>query len=319
MGLRKNITPLFLVVIISLLSACSKREHAGAYVGYVEAEYVYVAAPQAGWLISAPLREGDEAAIGDILFVLDKDQQRAIYDQAAARAAQAAAQAEDIGTGARPVEIAALEAQLDEARARFAQAKSEHDRWMPLVKEGNAARARGDQVVADYKAAAARVKAAEEAIDVAKLAGRDAARQAADAATLAASASLTEAQWRLDQRTVKAKVDGRVEDVFYRQGEFVVGGAPVLSILPAHALKIRFFVPQAELPLFDIGRDVRIVPDGRTEGVNAKVSFIAGVAEFTPPVIYSIGSREKLVFLVEAKLADGETLRPGLPVDVQLP
>jgi HlyD family secretion protein len=319
MGLRKTIPALLLLVTISSLSACSQQEHAGAYIGYIEAEYVYVAAPQAGWLVSAPLYEGDAAAIGDVLFELDTDQQRAIVDQAAARAEQAAAQAEDIGTGARPVEIAALEAQLEEARARFAQAKSERDRWMPLVKEGNATRARGDQVVADYKAAAARMKAAKEAIDVAKLAGRDAARKAADAAALAADASRAEAQWRLDQRAVKAKVDGRVEQVFYRQGEFVPAGAPVLSILPAHALKVRFFVPQADLPLFDIGRDVKIIPDGRPEGVTAKVSFIAGVAEFTPPVIYSIGSRQKLVFLVEAKLADGEELRPGLPVDVLLP
>ncbi|VAW02123.1 hypothetical protein MNBD_ALPHA05-71, partial [hydrothermal vent metagenome] len=88
MGFRKTIPTLFLLISISLLSACSQGEHAGAYIGYIEAEYVYVAAPQAGWLVSAPLYEGDTAAIGDVLFELDKDQQRAIVDQAAARAEQ---------------------------------------------------------------------------------------------------------------------------------------------------------------------------------------------------------------------------------------
>jgi HlyD family secretion protein len=33
-------------------------------------------------------------------------------------------------------------------------------------------------------------------------------------------------------------------------------------------------------------------------------------------VIYSVGSREKLVFMVEAWPAPGTTLHPGQPVDV---
>ena len=41
-------------------------------------------------------------------------------------------------------------------------------------------------------------------------------------------------------------------------------------------------------------------------------------AEYTPPVIYSVGSREKLVFRIEAKPEDGAGLNPGLPVDVDL-
>jgi len=39
--------------------------------------------------------------------------------------------------------------------------------------------------------------------------------------------------------------------------------------------------------------------------------------EFTPPVIYSLESREKLVFMVEALAEESpQTLRPGLPVNV---
>lgn len=305
--------------LICLLSACGGGEGEGVYVGYVEAEYVYIAAPQSGWLTQAAVREGDSVEAGDIVFELDKQQQRALYEAAAGLTAQAAAQAEDIETGARPAEIAALEAQLEEARAQEVRARADRDRALRLVREGFASDARGDQATADYLVAVARVKAAEEAIDVAKLAGRDAAREAADAAATAADASLAEAKWRLDQRTVKAQAGGRVEQVFHRKGEFVTAGAPVLSVLPPGALKVRFFVPQDALPSIAIGDRMNVLADGRPGPVGATVSFIAAEAEFTPPVIYSAESREKLVFLVEARLDESAALRPGLPVDIVTP
>ena len=48
------------------------------------------------------------------------------------------------------------------------------------------------------------------------------------------------------------------------------------------------------------------------------IRFIAPEAEYTPPVIYSVGSRGKLVFMAEAWPAEGVTLNPGQPVDVRL-
>jgi HlyD family secretion protein len=47
------------------------------------------------------------------------------------------------------------------------------------------------------------------------------------------------------------------------------------------------------------------------------VSFIAAREEFTPPVIFSVGNREKLVFKVEARAKGGLDLHPGQPVDVR--
>ena len=50
------------------------------------------------------------------------------------------------------------------------------------------------------------------------------------------------------------------------------------------------------------------------------IDFIAAQAEYTPPIIYSKGSREKLVFRIEAAPdpQQAPTLNPGLPVDVRL-
>ncbi len=60
-----------------LLAGCAPKSDALHYTGYVEAEYVYLAAPEAGWVIEATARAGDMAAPGDILFRLDKTRQQA--------------------------------------------------------------------------------------------------------------------------------------------------------------------------------------------------------------------------------------------------
>ncbi len=315
-----KVTYFSLLSIVAIgLSACTEQNDSRHFVGYVEAEYVYVAAMEAGWLETLRVREGDEVRVGDTLFDLDNTQQNAIVSEAASRVRQAGAQARDMETGARPEEVAALEAQLAEAEARLAQARAERDRWLPLVNEDYATQARGDQVTADFRAATARVQAAREAIRVANLASRDAAQDAASAAATAAQSSLVQAEWRLAERSVTAKVTGRIEDVFQREGEFVRAGAPVVAILPDDAIKVRFFVPQAMLPELTIGGEVAIKADGVDAPIPATIAYIAAEAEFTPPVIYSAGSREKLVFMVEARFDGTVPLRPGLPVDVTLP
>jgi HlyD family secretion protein len=50
------------------------------------------------------------------------------------------------------------------------------------------------------------------------------------------------------------------------------------------------------------------------------VSYISPEPEFTPPVIYSLETRQKLVYLVEARPeADAQRLQPGQIVDMVLP
>ena len=311
--------PVAAVLLALGLAACDDPAEQGKFTGYVEAEFVYVAAPDSGWLAKAPLREGDDVAQGSVLFELDQDRQKAEVAEAADKLDEAEAQARDISTGSRREEIAALEAQLREAKASLVLARAERIRWMELVAQGYAPKARGDQADSEFQTATAKVRTAQANIRVARLAGRDAARDAAKAKRDAAAAVLAQAEWRLGQRTVRARVGGRVEEVFHRAGEYVTAGSPVLSLLPPGALKVRFFVPQARLSDFAPGKPVEVLIDSRPNPVLAKTSHVAREAEFTPPVIYSVGSREKLVFLVEARLDDPSAARPGQPVDVRLP
>ena len=83
-------------------------------------------------------------------------------------------------------------------------------------------------------------------------------------------------------------------------------------------MTIRFFVPEASLPKAVPGSRIRFHCDGCTAVKTATITRVATEPEFTPPVIYSEGTRAKLVYLVEAKPdAEDPQLRPGLPVSVE--
>ena len=141
----------------------------------------------------------------------------------------------------------------------------------------------------------------------------------AEAALRQAKANLDASQTHLTRRDVFSPVDGTVEQVYYRPGETVPAMRPVVALLPPGNLKLRFFAPEALLPQIKYDEAVEVSCDGCEQGLTAKVSFIARSAEFTPPVIYSLDERAKLVFLIEARPEHPEKFRVGQPVTVTLP
>jgi HlyD family secretion protein len=133
-----------------------------------------------------------------------------------------------------------------------------------------------------------------------------------------AQARLNSAQTRLTRRSVFSAVDGTVQQIYYRPGEMVPAGRPVLSLLPPGNIKVRFYIPETALPTIAYGDTVKVTCDGCAGDLTARVSFIARQSEFTPPVIYSLDERAKLVFLVEARTVKRVDLRVGQPVNVSL-
>jgi HlyD family secretion protein len=133
-----------------------------------------------------------------------------------------------------------------------------------------------------------------------------------------AEARLNSAQTRLARRRVASPIAGTVQQIYFRQGEIVAAGRPVLALLPPGNVKLRFFVPEAKLPQIALGELVRIRCDGCDGDMTARVSFISRTAEYTPPVIFSQEERAKLVFLIEARPDEPGKLRVGQPVSVAL-
>ena len=80
----------------------------------------------------------------------------------------------------------------------------------------------------------------------------------AEAALRTAQARLNSAQTRLARRKVVSPVTGSVQQIYFRGGELVPAGKPILALLPPGNLKVRFFVNEAILPKISLGEPVRL-------------------------------------------------------------
>jgi HlyD family secretion protein len=282
--------------------------------GYIEGEPLYLAAPVAGTVRAVYVVRGQEVQAGAPLFVVDPQQPRAQRDQAAAEMAAAEAQARDARKGQRPVELAVLDANVLAAQAQARDADAQYRRTQELVAAGVNSRAQLDSARGAAHAADAQLAAARRQRDAAALGQRDDQIRAADARVRQAQAGLSGAEARLGDIAPIAPSPARVEDVFYQRGEWANANQPILSLLPDDKIKVRFFVPEAALSAYRLGRVVRFACDGCPRGMTAKIIFVSPRPEFTPPVIYSREARDRLVYLIEA--LPSVRLNPGQPVDV---
>lgn len=315
---RRRLLP-FAALLLLAVGACSDKPATG-WSGYAEGDYVYVAAPLAGKLEALAVQPGQTVAKGAPLFTLDSESERAAQAEASARVDSARAQAANTDKGRRAEEVAVTQAQYAQAQATATLARHELARQQQLVAQGFVAKARVEDATTALNQTQARVAELGAALQVARLPARVDERSAAQAGTSAAQASLAQTQWRTAQKQQTAPTNALVAETFFRPGELVPAGQPVVSLLPPENIKARFFVPEAQIATLTVGQVVQLLCDGCGTPIAARISRIATQPEYTPPVIYSNAQRSKLVFMVEARAnaTDASRLRPGQPLDVRL-
>jgi HlyD family secretion protein len=302
------------------LTACG-NSNPPALQGYVEGEYVRVAAPFAGTLLTLDTERGKQVEPGTPLFALEAENEDAARREAAERLRKALATVDDLKKGKRPSEIESVRAQLAQAEVNAAFSEKEWRRQLDLVSRGFVSQSRADEAKTARDRDRGKVVELQNELETTRAGTRPDEIRAAEAEAAAASASLAQAEWKLKQKSVASTVAGTVSDLLFVRGEWVPAGAPVVSLLPPANVKVRFFVPEPRLGAVKVGGKVKLACDGCGAPLDASITFIAPQAEFTPPVIYSKDSRAKLVFLVEARPApaDAARLHPGQPMDVTLP
>jgi HlyD family secretion protein len=301
-----------------LLAACDQAPK-DVWQGYVEAEFTYVAPLDAGRITALNVVRGDQVTAGQALFTLENDSETAAVDQAQADLVQAESDLADLQKGERPEDLAIIQAQLDKARASLALSVPRLGRREKMVKGSIIGEEELDEAKSAILSDRGSIAEYEARMVEAKLPARIDQIAAAQATVEARRAALADAEWQLSKRQETAPTDARVEDVFYRLGETAGAASPVVSLLAPEQLKLRFFVPEPDLARLSVGQQVAVSCDGCAAGLTATIRFIAREAEFTPPVIYSLTRREKLVFMIEATPDDlSQPWHPGLPVDIRV-
>lgn len=315
----KNYSPakLLLPALAALLLAGCSRQASTAYQGYLEGEFVYVAAPLAGQLDKLSIARGQRVEAGAMLFRLEQSAESSTLQEAAGRLRSAQARLADLRKGSRPSELAALEARLAQARAAAELSALELQRATKLHQTTVLSDDDFDRIRLNHEANTKLVAEVGAQLETAQLGGRADAIAAAEAEAAAAQAALDRAGWSVAQKTRHAPQAALVYDTLFREGEFVTAGQPVVSLLPPENIKVRFFVPEAGYAALKAGQAVKVNVTGRPP-LDARISYLSPKPEYTPPVLYNRENRSKLVFMVEAvfDVAAARDLHPGQPVDV---
>jgi HlyD family secretion protein len=260
-----------------LLAACGNNQPQG-WLGSAEGDNTFISAPQPGWVAHLTVDRGTQVHRGQLLFTLDDTREQAARDQAAAAIPQ-------------------MKAEIAQSKANLVLMKQNLARQQGLERQHAGVPSALDQAQSNFRQA-------------------QGALEQLQAQERQSEAVLASAQYTLSQRDIVSYVDGPVQDVYFRQGEYVPASTPVVSILPPKNIYVRFFVPETEFAKVHLGQRVRVTCDS-CKPMDATITFIAQQEEFTPPVIFSVSNREKLVFKLEARASGGLPLHPGQPVEVR--
>jgi HlyD family secretion protein len=315
---------LAVVVLVGAVAAWRVRGGAGSdqqvFQGYVEGDLVYVGPIESERLATLAVDVGQEVVSGQPLFSMSTTVLDTQRNEQIARMEQAQAQVENLkASQQRPEQIAVLQAAVERAEAALVLSQNDFDRQSTLFPKGATTKAQLDQAAAALNRDKASLEETRRQVTAAQLGGRTQEIGAAESAVLAARAQVRQIETRIGRQSVVAPAAGVVQDVFFRPGEVVNAGQPILALLPPANRKIRFYAPESQLARLALGRRVAISCDGCPPDLVARVTFMSSETEFTPPVIFSEQERSKLVFKLEARFpAPGARLPLGLPVTVRL-
>ena len=308
----------FLLLLINFLYGCDHKPQA-SYQGYVEGRLTYIASQASGALQTLQVHRGMMVKQRQALYQLIPQPQYAAVKQAQAVLQRAQANLANLQKGKRPSELAAIQAQQKQVLAQLQFSQKTEARYHSLFLSGHIQKQRYDKSLADVKNLQQKLIELKENLTTAKLTARIDAIKAAQARVTARQATLQQAQWRLQEKTVTAPVSGVVFDTYFRPGEVVKQEQPVLAILDPHEIRVIFFVPTPQLTKIKIGKKIKVKEAGGNKTFTATINFISPQAEYTPPVIYSRKRMDKLTYRVEAIPRQNPLqYHPGQPVTVYL-
>jgi HlyD family secretion protein len=268
------------IVFLSIgLCGCSPDSSNEAQ-GYIEGRYTYMATPVSGVLKEWAVMRGTRVKQGQLLFVLEEQPESDLYDAALQNLKQSTASRDAIA-------------------ANLTYAKIMYERYKILVPKNAIQQSMLDSAKSTYVATIAQLAQANANIAY-------------------NSATLAQASWTLNQKKVYAPVDAIVFDTYYRLGEYTIANQSVLSLLAPADIKAIFYISEADLGSIQLGDKVSVQCDSCEKLYFGRISFISPSAEYTPPVIFSTETNEKLIYRIEAefKPTDAYHLHPGQPVTV---
>ncbi|MCA0869887.1 efflux RND transporter periplasmic adaptor subunit [Seohaeicola saemankumensis] len=200
-----------------------------------------------GRVIELPIRASASIAEGDVVAKLDSRDFEAEVTQLEARIEEAEANLLVLRSGARPEEIAALEANVEAAAARRDQSKDEYERTLQLVEREVVSAAQLEQSLAAYRVAEADLRSQRNQLAIGQIGGRPEEIIAAEASIRGLKAQLQAAKDRVSDATLRAPFSGVVARRDIKNFSNIQAGESVALIQNLRTLEVGFDVPGTDI------------------------------------------------------------------------
>lgn len=267
------------------------------------------------------VREGDRVKAGQLLASLHKQRLQEIVARASAQVDAERQIVARLEAGSRPEEISKARADVEAATVVAHDAQRTYERQRALLGQKLIAQQTVDDAKAAAETAQARLKAAQETLNLV-LAGPRKEDIAAARATLKANeAELAFARQQLADTDLYAPTDGVIQNRILEPGDMVSPQTPVFTLALTDPVWVRAYIAEPELGKIRLGMRAQVTTDSYPgQRYRAWIGFISPSAEFTPKSVETTDVRTSLVYQVRVYVCNPQNqLRLGMPATVTIP
>ena len=280
---------------IAALTSCNGGKEKNDAYGNFEAVEVVVSSEVNGLITSAPVVEGNEVGVGQILCTIDSLQNRLRIDQM-----QGMKEATQSKVGTIEAQIAVLQAQKQTADKDYARISA-------MLKDGAATQRDYDNVSGQLNVINRQIAQAKSQLVGIQGELKSLTSQESQVTDL------------VNKSVVKSPIAGTILDKYIEKGELSAPGKQLYKIADTKTLVLKVYVSGSLLPKVVVGKKVAVYidkdkkSDQKLEGV---VTWVSPQAEFTPKIIQTKEERVDLVYAVKVNVPNDGRLKIGMPGSV---
>ena len=315
-----GVAVLVLVALLAYHYIAQRRAHILVLYGNVDIRSVDLGFRVPGRIATITVDEGAKVTAGEILARLDTQPFTDALNAAEAQVGTASAELDKLRNGNRPQDIAQAEAIVADRTATLAQARAEFERRRDLVKSGAVSQALFDASQAQYLAAQAQLRSAEQVLSLQRAGARREDIEAAAAQRATAVAQRDKAKTDLADAAITAFADGTILTRAREPGAIALAGETIFVVTIDRPMRVRAYIAEADLSRISPNMEVQVRADGNPRTYHGTIGFISPTAEFTPKTVQTESLRTELVYRLRIIVTDpDDALRQGQPVTVTVP
>ncbi|MEC8461349.1 MAG: hypothetical protein VXY77_04020 [Pseudomonadota bacterium] len=289
--------------------------------GFVDADVINIVSPVSGTVEKLNAIKGASVQSGTPLILMDHHLADIQISEAEAGLSVEQSLLQDMKKPYHDKQLALAEQKIELAKLTEQHANKELSRHKNIYKSG----ATTDKIISGLEferdQAVNQIKMATLESDLIRSPTRSTKLKAQEAKVRMAQEAVRKAHWHKKRLTILATQDAWVQAAHIHQGDHVIAGQTLMSLLLKNQ-NVIFYLPSDYLGKFKLGDTLTVDCTACSSGqANVVISHIALKPEFSPPEVYTRSKIGQYVYYTEARWqdqADAQHFTLGQPLTIRL-